>query len=80
MPEADRYDLLLAFVTDHPAFVDGFQLGVVWAGTGAGEREFTVHSTGAEMLLRIGEARGLHVRAAPIDDRWLQVTFGDDPA
>jgi hypothetical protein len=74
-------DLLLAFDSESPEFVRGFEVGRIWemldsGSVVAGE---TVHATNAEMLLRIGESLGIPVTAHPLDEPggpWIVVTFG----
>ena len=36
----------------------------------------TMHAATAEMALRMAEAHGCPVRAAPLSDEWLAVSFG----
>jgi hypothetical protein len=68
---------LLPFDTDDAAFVRGFEAGRLWALLCVEEDEVveTVHANNAEMMLRLGEATGRHVRAADLDGNWVEVTF-----
>jgi hypothetical protein len=71
------YVLLLAFVGDDPAFVDGFEMGRLWARARTDTRGFTetLHARNAEMVLRIAEATGRAVRAEDLDETWIAAHF-----
>jgi hypothetical protein len=87
-----RYGLVLAFDTDDQEFLRGFEAASVYCDArslAAGEQvheddkpgmlRATVHATNAEMMLRIAEAHGLHVRSEDIAEGWLEVTFTRTP-
>lgn len=68
--------LLLPFNTDSAEFTRGFECGHVWTKLReTDEREFTVHWTNAEMMLRVAEALGLEVEARELDEAWTEVVF-----
>jgi hypothetical protein len=69
---------LLPFDTDEPAFARGFEAGRLWAllrERPCEEFEEYARADNAEMMLRIGEATGRHVRSEELDDGWLLVRF-----
>ena len=68
---------LLPFDTDDAEFVRGFEAGRLWALLCVEEDEVveTVHASNAEMMLRLGEATRRNVRAADLDENWVEVTF-----
>lgn len=74
------HGLLMPFDTDSPEFIRGFECGHVWTKLReTDEREFTVHWTNAEMMLRCAESLGLEVQSEELDDAWCHVTFsGED--
>lgn len=74
----ETYGLLLAFDSDSPEFVRGFEMGRIWSlcQSDADEINETVHASNAEMLMRIGEATGRDYSAESLDDLFLDVTFG----
>ncbi|HEX7994037.1 MAG TPA: hypothetical protein VF506_08955 [Streptosporangiaceae bacterium] len=79
------YGLVLPFDTDDAEFTRGFEAGTLWQRLEAGEHPLsaTVHSTNAEMVMRIAEAKGVRFSAELTDyDEWLFVTFfaDGDPA
>lgn len=68
--------LLLPFDVDDPEFVRGFEVGRVWSLLNqTHEREFTVHASNAEMMLRIAEAMEGSVQSVDLDDTWIEVEF-----
>jgi hypothetical protein len=72
----DIYELLLSFDSDHPEFVRGFEVGRMWASL-PGERQFTVHASNAEMVVRISEAMGMRARSEDLGDSFIGVTFDE---
>lgn len=62
--------LLLAFDSDHPEFVRGFEAGRLWALCQERSDEFTetIHWKNAEMLTRIHEATGRSFYTTPAND------------
>lgn len=69
-----EHSLLLAFDTDALEFARGFEAGRLWA-TIRGEPdevEAVVHTTNAEMLMRMGEALDRVVVGEEIDGTWTQ--------
>lgn len=74
-----RYGLVLAFDSDDPAFVRGVEIGRLWEmlkpEDGVIEGEI-VHTSNAEMVLRMAEATDRPVRSTELGDGWLSVTFG----
>lgn len=77
MDDETSYSLILAFDTNDPEFIRGFEAGRLWQilKAGAIDEEFTVHHENAEMVLRMAEALGLSVRSAPLDDGYMVVAF-----
>lgn len=74
----DQHSLLLAFNTDDPQFVRGFEAGRVWNAVRASDDDpivETVHLSNAEVMLRIGEAVGRDVSWVELDDTFAEVTF-----
>lgn len=74
----EAHSLLVAFDRDDPAFVDGFELGRLWAALRAAPEEVVaveVHARNAEMLIRIAEATGRVVRSEELDEVWLTATY-----
>lgn len=68
--------LLLPFDVDEPQFVRGFEAGRVWSMLQhSHEREFVVHASNAEMMLRIAEAMEGSVQSTDLDDIWIEVEF-----
>jgi hypothetical protein len=68
--------LLLPFDVDEPEFVRGFEAGRVWSMLHAShEREFVVHASNAEMMLRIAEAMEGSVQSVDLDETWMEVEF-----
>lgn len=74
MPE---YTQELAFDTDDPEFVRGFEAARVGAQlhNTDDQVEATVHNTNAEMMLRLAELTHRHVHCQELDDTWMTVTF-----
>ena len=76
---ADGHDLLLAFDTDDPAFARGFEAGCLWARLRLAddneEVEALVHSSNAEMLMRMAEATGRRAAAEVLSDTWVSATL-----
>jgi hypothetical protein len=74
--QRDQYDVVLPFDSDAPDFVRGVEVGMVWSRLQvAGEVVATVHTSNAEMMMRMAEATGRRVAAQEINDDWLVVTF-----
>lgn len=67
--------LLLPFDTEEPEFARGFEAGRLWAlvREDAGEVEETVHTSNAEMLMRMGEALDRIVIGEELDGTWTRV-------
>jgi hypothetical protein len=69
---------VLAFDTDDPEFLRGFEAGAIdtrlRVDPGLRVVEM-VHAANAEMMLRIGEATGRRVSARDLNDEWIEVTF-----
>lgn len=72
-----EFNLLLAFDTDDPQFVRGFEVGRIWqtAQTFDGPFEEVAHGVNAEMLLRIAEATERQVRTHEDGDEWITACF-----
>lgn len=75
------YDLILAFDSDSPEFVRGFEAGLLYAGAEltkkAAPARFTrmIHANNAEMALRIAESLDISVRAEDVNDNWVNVIY-----
>ncbi len=73
------FALALAFDTDEPEFVRGFELGRLWEQLQADpERDVNqlVHISNAEMVLRLAESCGRDVSGEERDGTWMMVRFG----
>lgn len=79
MNDPSGHTCLLPFDTDDAEFSRGFEAGRLWALLRTTEDEVveTVHASNAEMILRLGEATGRHVRAVDLDDNWIEATFAE---
>lgn len=78
MAEQGGHSLVLAFDTDDPEFVRGFEAGRLWEQLKVGEPfEQEFHSVNAEMVLRMAEELGVPYRAEIVDDRWMHGYFGE---
>jgi|GraSoiStandDraft_4_1057263.scaffolds.fasta_scaffold1129181_2 hypothetical protein len=75
------YTLVLPFDTDDPEFVRGFEVGRLWERMKLTPEPFeeTVHSTNAEMVMRMAEAQKRLVSGTELDDMWMTVSFGEAP-
>lgn len=69
-----EHALLLPFDTDEPEFARGFEAGRLWAKLREDDEEVEaiVHTTNAEMLLRMGEALGRGVIGEELDEVWTR--------
>jgi hypothetical protein len=79
-PSMDGLSCLLAFDTDDPQFVRGFELGRLWGELRSDpEAEVTgyVHTSGAEMVLRMAEATRREVRSEELGEGWLSINFSE---
>ena len=75
----EGHGLILAFDSDDPEFARGFEAGRLWAQLrGNPDEPFNelIHARNAELVLRMAEATGRHVRADEVGDDWLEVVFG----
>ena len=77
------HSLLLAFDSDEPEFVRGFECGRIWAEIRGNEDivlgPYTMHSSNAEMAIRIAEACGRIASSEEIDETRIDVVFVVDP-
>lgn len=82
MTDPDQtYGLLLAFDSDSPEFIRGFEAGRVWAILDDVDTEdltFHLHATNIEMAVRIGEARGYTCRLIAETDDWIEVQYTEE--
>ena len=76
MADDHGYRLVLPFDTDDAAFVRGFEVGFLYGQLPGDQRTFVVHTSNAEMVLRLAEALGLSVVSTELDDHFMEVTFG----
>ena len=75
--ENHDHKLVLAFDSDSDEFVRGFEAGMVFAdlgGTIAGG-EWTVHTSNALMMMRMGETLGYEVMSKELDNNWMEIVF-----
>jgi len=75
--------MLLPFDTDEPEFARGFEAGRLWTllrEQPDQELEANVSVENAEMVMRIAEATGRHVRSEELGSGWLHVHFGAPPS
>lgn len=73
------FDLLLAFDSDDPEFIRGFEMGRMWAllRTDEGDtQDFMIHANNAEMAIRIAEATDRPWRVLSQTDEWVDIEFG----
>jgi hypothetical protein len=79
MNDSAGHACLLPFDTEDAEFARGFEAGRLWALLRTTDDEVveTVHAVNAEMILRLGEATGRHVRAVDLDDNWIEATFAE---
>lgn len=76
--QPDGHALALAFDTDDAEFARGVEVGRLWerlTNSPGDEVEEMIHTSNAEMAMRIGEALGRDVVSAEHDDTWMTVTF-----
>jgi hypothetical protein len=70
---------LIAFDTNDPEFVRGFEIGRLWTMLRT-EPEQSVEeylrATNVEMALRLAESTGRNVQSTELSDTWLFVRFG----
>jgi hypothetical protein len=70
------YEVVLAFDTDDPQFVRGFEAGRLWERI-KGDRatwDQMIHATNAEMVMRMCESEGREFSADVVTDDWVMVT------
>jgi hypothetical protein len=76
--DSTEYGLVMAFDSDDPEFVRGFEIGRLYEMAQRCPEPFeqTVHASNTEMVIRVGEATGRRVSASeiPETDDWLSVT------
>jgi hypothetical protein len=69
--------LTLAFDTSGSDFVRGVEVGRLWEQLKSDEPVTgQMHTSNAEMLLRIADSTGRELTTETLDDTWLQVHFG----
>lgn len=74
---SDEYKLLLSFDNDDPRFVDGFEMGRLWAlAQDGGEVAATIHAHNAEMAMRIAETTCRPFEASDLSDGWVELRLG----
>lgn len=77
------FGLLLAFDTDDPEFVRGFECGRIWSELRSCEDTalgpYTMHASNAEMAIRIAEASGRIASSEELDATRIDVVFVVDP-
>ena len=72
----DQYAIALAFDTNSSDFVRGVEIGRLWEQLQTDEPIVQeVHTSNAEMLLRMSEATGRPLRADELDETWLLAHF-----
>ncbi len=73
--EHSGYDLLLAFDSDDSEFARGFEAGRLWerVKTDMTNWDQMIHTSNAEMVMRMCEAEEREFRAEPVDDDWVNV-------
>lgn len=79
-----EHRMVLAFDSDDPEFVRGFEAGAVWTWCAqTGGYRGTIHANNAEMVMRIAESLGLPFAAEPVGDdsgvseEWVYVAIGN---
>ena len=74
--ENNTWELVLAFDTDSPEFVRGFEAGKLWHRLQEpGEVEQLLHTENAEMIMRMAEATGRTFTGENVSDGWMTVTL-----
>jgi hypothetical protein len=70
------YEVVLAFDTDDPQFVRGFEAGRLWERIKGRHTTWDqmVHATNAEMVMRMCESEGRQFSADTVTDDWVMVT------
>lgn len=82
---SDEARLVLAFDSDHPEFVRGVEVGIIWAHiSNAGGYHGLCHANNSEMVLRMAESQELPFFANAVsvggeDETWLVVHIGEEP-
>lgn len=78
----DGWTAFLDFANTEPGFAQGFEVGRLWKGLGAGclpYKDF-VFSVSAEHLSRLCAAYECVVSIEQLGDGWLEVTFEKEAA
>lgn len=77
MSDTESFGLLLAFDSDSPEFVRGFEAGRVWAllDEDGQTMTFYLHATNLEMAIRIGEQTGHTCTLVGETDTWITVEY-----
>jgi hypothetical protein len=73
-----HFEPLIAFDTDEPQFIRGFEAGRIWAicRSDVDDVEEIVGNANAEMMIRIAEATDRAVSAEPWGENHVLVKFG----
>lgn len=71
------YVQLLPFDTDEPEFVRGMEIGRLWERLKYENNEVVavIHTTNAEMVIRISEAIERPVKSEELGDGWMEIIF-----
>jgi hypothetical protein len=72
------FEQMMAFDTDAPELVRGFELGRLWEQLQAEPEhdvEQLVHISNAEMVMRLAETFGREVASREQDETWMTVRF-----
>ncbi len=70
-----NFGLLLAFDTDDPAFIRGFEAGRLWERMKDDQTDWSqeIHAANAEMVMRMCESQERGFRAEDMGDDWVEV-------
>lgn len=76
MSANEEWTPVLAFDSDDPEFVRGFEAGRLWAQMDAGEpMTATIHASNSEMVMRMAEVRGYRFTASDLDASFISVNL-----
>jgi hypothetical protein len=73
--EQVNYGFVLAFDSDNPEFVRGFEAGRLWERIKDDQTDWSqiIHASNAEMVMRMCEAQERTFRSEDLDDEYVEV-------
>lgn len=67
----------LTFDSQNPEFLRGFEAGLIWSyAYNLGALDAVIHSSNAEMVMRICEVLDLPFRGEPVNDGLIRIQVG----